>query len=69
MLHHRDLCAAPCGSAIVEFGISRSSRFRVILGKLELLKLRSDAFLAHGDPAIAIDRKELLGKSDDGRLL
>jgi len=55
------------------------------LGKLELLKLRDDyrrkmgaaytlqrfhdAFLAHGDPPIAITRKELLGKSDDGRLL
>ncbi|MBV8363805.1 MAG: DUF885 family protein [Candidatus Eremiobacteraeota bacterium] len=55
------------------------------LGKLELLKLRSDyqrklgaaftlqrfhdAFLAHGGPPIAITRKELLGKSDDGRLL
>ena len=55
------------------------------LGKLELLKLRSDyrrkmaasyslqrfhdAFLAHGDPPIAITRKELLGRSDDGRLL
>jgi len=55
------------------------------LGKLELLKLRNDyrkkmgsayslqrfhdAFLAHGDPPIAITRKELLGKSDDGRLL
>lgn len=55
------------------------------LGKLELLKLRSDyqkklgaayalqgfhdAFLAHGDPPIAITRKELLGNSDDGKLL
>ena len=55
------------------------------LGKLELLKLRADykkkmgaayslekfhdAFLAHGDPPIAITRKELLGKSDDGKLL
>jgi uncharacterized protein (DUF885 family) len=55
------------------------------LGKLELLKLRDDyrrklgkaftlqgfhdAFLAHGDPPIAITRKELLGKSDDGKLL
>ncbi|MBV8689050.1 MAG: DUF885 domain-containing protein, partial [Candidatus Eremiobacteraeota bacterium] len=55
------------------------------LGKLELLKLRSDyqkkmgaaytlqrfhdAFLAHGDPPIAVTRKELLGSADDGRLL
>jgi uncharacterized protein (DUF885 family) len=55
------------------------------LGKLELLKLRSDykkkmgaayslqkfhdAYLAHGDPPIAITRKELLGKADDGKLL
>ncbi|PZR57020.1 MAG: DUF885 domain-containing protein [Candidatus Meridianibacter frigidus] len=55
------------------------------LGKLELLKLREDyhrkvgsaftlqkfhdAFLAHGDPPIAITRKELLGKADDGKLL
>ncbi|MDP9017850.1 MAG: DUF885 domain-containing protein, partial [Candidatus Eremiobacteraeota bacterium] len=55
------------------------------LGKLELLKLRGDyqkklgasyslqkfhdAFLAHGDPPIAITRKELLGDSDDGKLL
>ena len=55
------------------------------LGKLELLKLRDDykkklgaaftlqkfhdAYLAHGDPPIAITRKELLGKDDDGKLL
>lgn len=55
------------------------------LGKLELLKLRSDykkkmgtayslqkfhdAYLAHGDPPIAITRKEILGSSDDGKLL
>jgi len=55
------------------------------LGKLELLKLRSDykkkmgaaytlqrfhdAYLAHGDPPIFITRKELLGSSDDGKLL
>lgn len=55
------------------------------LGKLELLKLRTDfrksagaeyglsAFhdrlLAHGDPPIAIARKEMLGADDDGKLL
>jgi uncharacterized protein (DUF885 family) len=55
------------------------------LGKLELLKLRSDyrkltgtrfslrlfhdEFLAHGDPPIAIVRKILLGADDDGKLL
>ncbi len=55
------------------------------LGKLELLKLRRDykkkvgaaftlqkfhdAYLAHGDPPISIVRKELLGDSDDGKLL
>jgi uncharacterized protein (DUF885 family) len=55
------------------------------LGKLELLKLRDDfrkaagshyslqnfhdAFLAHGDPPIAIVRKIVLGADDDGKLL
>jgi uncharacterized protein (DUF885 family) len=55
------------------------------LGKLELLKLRDDyrrklgpsftlqkfhdAFLAHGNPPIAVVRKLLLGADDDGRLL
>ncbi|MDQ6826846.1 MAG: DUF885 domain-containing protein [Candidatus Eremiobacteraeota bacterium] len=55
------------------------------LGKLELMKLRRDyreklganftlekfhdAFLAHGDPPISIVRKELLGASDDAKLL
>ena len=55
------------------------------LGKLELLKLRRDyqakmgpafslqkfhdAFLANGDPPIAITRRELLGAADDGKLL
>ncbi len=55
------------------------------LGKLELLKLRDDyrrvmgpkyslqgfhdALLAHGDPPMAIARKELLGSGDDGKLL
>ena len=55
------------------------------LGKLEILKLRADykkkvgasytlqgfhdAFLAHGNPPIAIVRQILLGKDDDGSLL
>jgi uncharacterized protein (DUF885 family) len=55
------------------------------LGKLELLKLRSDyqrsvgsryslqnfhdALLAHGDPPFTIARKLLLGADDDGKLL
>jgi uncharacterized protein (DUF885 family) len=55
------------------------------LGKLEILKLREDyrkklgasftlrtfhdAFLAHGNPPIAIVRKLLLGADDDGKLL
>jgi uncharacterized protein (DUF885 family) len=55
------------------------------LGKLELLKLRSDyaksagsryslesfhdALLAHGDPPIAIARKIVLGADDDGKIL
>jgi len=55
------------------------------LGKLEILKLRDDykkkmgakysllafhnAFLAHGNPPIAIVRQFLLGKDDDGRVL
>jgi uncharacterized protein (DUF885 family) len=55
------------------------------LGKLEILKLREDykkklgaaytlqkfhdAFLAHGNPPIAVVRKLLLGASDDGNLL
>ncbi|HTJ26703.1 MAG TPA: DUF885 domain-containing protein [Candidatus Limnocylindria bacterium] len=55
------------------------------LGKLEILKLREDyrrklgpaytlqrfhdAFLAHGNPPIAVVRKLLLGKDDDGNLL
>lgn len=55
------------------------------LGKLELLKLRSDyqhvmgsrysllafheALLAHGDPPFAIARKLVLGADDDGKLL
>lgn len=55
------------------------------LGKLELLKLRSDfakaagshyrlesfhdALLAHGDPPIAIVRKIVLGADDDGKIL
>ncbi len=28
-----------------------------------------DALLAHGDPPMAIARKELLGSEDDGKLL
>jgi uncharacterized protein (DUF885 family) len=55
------------------------------LGKLEILKLRDDyrkklggaytlqkfhdAFLAHGNPPIAVVRKLLLGAGDDGKLL
>jgi uncharacterized protein (DUF885 family) len=55
------------------------------LGKLEILKLRDDyrkklgasftlrkfhdAFLAHGNPPIAVVRKLLLGADDDGKLL
>jgi len=55
------------------------------LGKLEILKLREDyrkklgasftlqkfhdAFLAHGNPPIAVVRKLLLGADDDGKLL
>ena len=55
------------------------------LGKLEILKLRDDykklkgpaytlkgfhdAFLAHGNPPIAVVRKLLLGSADDGKLL
>ncbi len=55
------------------------------LGKLEILKLREDykkklggaytlqkfhdAFLAHGNPPIAVVRKLLLGAADDGKLL
>ena len=55
------------------------------LGKLEILKLRDDyrkklgasftlqkfhdAFLAHGNPPIAVVRKLLLGPDDDGKLL
>jgi len=55
------------------------------LGKLEILKLRADykkkmgasfslqafhdAFLAHGNPPIAVVRQILLGKDDDGLLL
>jgi uncharacterized protein (DUF885 family) len=55
------------------------------LGKLEILKLREDykkklggaytlqkfhdAFLAHGNPPIAVVRKLLLGNDDDGKLL
>ena len=55
------------------------------LGKLEILKLRADyrkklggaytlqkfhdAFLAHGNPPIAVVRKLLLGADDDGKLL
>ena len=55
------------------------------LGKLEILKLRDDykkkvgggytlqkfhdAFLAHGNPPIAVVRKLMLGADDDGKLL
>ena len=55
------------------------------LGKLEILKLREDyrkklgasftlqkfhdAFLAHGNPPIAVVRKLLLGAADDGNVL
>jgi uncharacterized protein (DUF885 family) len=55
------------------------------LGKLEILKLREDykkklggaytlqkfhdAFLAHGNPPIAVVRKLILGDADDGKLL